>query len=103
MIGRQAGKLMDFQSTPVTRVASLVRSFIAPQRKLPSFISVVVEFRQLSLLPPVSFPIVLTDTSEICCNVESEADELAWAGVVEEEGSVSSLFVIVVGGLLPAG
>ena len=78
VIGRQAGKLMDFQSTPVTKVASLVRSFMAPHRKLPSFISDVVEFRQLSLLPPVSpLPIVLTDTSEICCKVESEADELA--------------------------
>ena len=78
---------MDFQSTPVTNVASLVRSFMAPQRKLPSFISVVVEFLQLSLLPPVSpLPTVLTDTSEICCKVEREADELAWAGVVEEEG-----------------
>ena len=78
---------MDFQSTPVTKVASLVRSFMAPQRKLPSFISVVVEFRQLSLLPPISpLPMVLTDTSEICCKVEREADELAWAGVVEEEG-----------------
>ena len=78
---------MDFQSTPVTKVASLVRSFMAPQRKLPSFISVVVEFRALSLLPPVSpLPMVLTDTSEICCKVEREADELAWAGVVEEEG-----------------
>ena len=69
---------MDFQSTPVTNVASLVRSFMAPQRKLPSFISVVVEFLQLSLLPPVSpLPTVLTDTSEICCRVESEADEFA--------------------------
>ena len=78
---------MDFQSTPVTKVASLVRSFMAPQRKLPSFISVVVEFRQLSLLPPISpLPMVLTDTSEICCKVEREADEFAWAGVVEEEG-----------------
>ena len=79
-MGRQAGKLMDFQSTPVTRVASLVRSFMAPQRKLPSLISVVVvEFRQLSLRPPVSLPmvVVLTDTSEICCKVEREADELA--------------------------
>ena len=78
-IGKQAGQMMDFQSTPIVRVASQGCSPVAPHMNVPTIRSQLEVLRCLccccclvTVETTLSSPIVVTAMSDILFKVATE-------------------------------